>query len=155
MCGGLNEVTTSRRCYDKPAVRNRLRGQLLDTVTVTDTNAITRADAGGRIIVCRHPRGSLLAREQGLHARRHRRGDRNDGDMDEQRFGVSHIDVGCTAVGLRGSSTRRTVLDRLTDCGNLRLPLHDSPGDGRDGRRSVNLASELQILPTPPPAPSA
>src|SRR5688572_25836773 len=59
--------------------------------------------------------------------------------MDEHRLHFPHHDVGCHWVELGNRRRRPTVLIRISDCRNLSIPLRHSPGDGRNGGRSLTV----------------
>ena len=115
-----------------PAARASARADARARARATDASA--RADGSHR-----DPRGRPIAGKQSLHSRRTERCAGHDGDMDEHRFHFPHVDVGCRGVGLGNRRTRPTVFIRVSDRRNLSVPLRDSPGNGRNGCRSLTV----------------
>jgi hypothetical protein len=63
-----------------------------------------------------------------------------DGDMEEHRFQLTHLDVECDGMEFRNHRTRRTVFILVPGRWNVSVPLLDSPGDGGNRRRPLTLS---------------
>ncbi len=133
--GGSDVVNASRRCLDVPALRSRLRRLFVFTVAHTVSYAHTRR----AVIVRHHSRGRRVAGKPGVLARRSGYRGGHDCQMDECRLGAAHIDVGRERLEFRNGRTRRTVRVHVPDSRNVHVSLHDSPGNGRNGCRSVSV----------------
>jgi len=134
--GGTDVFNTSCFWFGNPDVRDRLRRGLFVTHHFAVADAIAGADDRG-VIVSHDSRRCGVARKSSLYPGRHKRRGRSDGDVDEHRFGFTHVDLGRDWVGFGNSRTRPTVLSRVPDRGDVQVPLRDSPGNGGNGRRSV------------------
>jgi hypothetical protein len=106
-------------------------------VSAACAGSVAQPGTGRGVIVCRDSGRRGRARESSLHARRPQRHGGYDGDLDECRFGFPYIDVGCGRMELGCRRTGRTVFICLPECGDVSVPLHDSPWNGGDGGRAL------------------
>ena len=63
---------------------------------------------------------------------------------------VPHIDIRCGGLGLWRCGAGRPVFSRIPDPGHVSVPLRDSPGNGRNGRRALKGRPSLiriSVLP--------
>jgi len=116
--------------------RGRLR-RLLGGPRFTNTHAAARDRRAGNhdSSRCGSARDSrVLAKSPGSHGRR-------DGDVDQHGHCGPHVHVERRRVELGDHRTRPPVFGRVPERRNVRVPLHDSPGDGGDGRGEVTSRS--------------